>query len=157
MYHNVYAGIYSIRHIIYYHMSSYFVGGGAADRLSGLEWRYIKELFESAAGKVQWTSMSFSWNLYRFSKKLLQNRLGVGFVLRKSERVVRVAWENFHVFTSCCFLQLEKNQVKYSWPEIAFLAFTQSSQSTNLLNACCPVIIRCVCWIQVRSSTIAFN
>ena len=40
------------------------MGGGAADRLAGLEWRYIKELFESAAGKVQRTSMrSFSWNL----------------------------------------------------------------------------------------------
>ncbi len=27
---------------------------------------------------------------------------------------------------------------------------TQSSQSTNLLNACCPVIIGCVCWIQFK-------
>ena len=46
-------------------MLSYYMGGGAADRLAGLEWRYIKELFESAAGKVQRTSMRFSKNCFK--------------------------------------------------------------------------------------------
>lgn len=45
---------------VYYVILSYcyqiFLGGVAAGPLSGLEWRYIKELFESAAGKVQRTS-----------------------------------------------------------------------------------------------------
>jgi len=79
-------------------MSSYFVGGGAADRLSGLEWRYIKELFESAAGKVQRTSMSFSWNLGLAKNWFKTNLEWDLFCTRARELVVS------HEKTSMCLL-----------------------------------------------------
>ena len=139
---------------IYYHMSSYFVGGGAADRLSGLEWRYIKELFESAAGKVQRTSMSFSWNL-GLAKNCFKTGLELDLFCTRARELFVSHEKNDHVFTSCCFrtywsTDLRLHSLLSSW-------ITQSSQNTNLLNACCPVIIGCVCWIQLRQSASAFN